>query len=731
MARKPDSDYLVLGVLLAIGVALELALVAFNHQLILFVSGDNWIGFLSAKQGLESFVSAWSQTGLGNNNSPLLAEVVISLIQLALPNRLAAEVTFNILPYFIATIGAFFLIRRELSTSWIVLFFGTFIFSFNSIAMFELGNTLLSVPYACAPIVLLFSTNIFVDESISFNNLLGLGGALTLATLSYPIVGAYYLTPIVIAAILFGFFSHSRSTKWYLRSIAALGATFAIFACLTLPSSLPRILGVLQRGVVGYATTAGFRVNTDYFSYVGPGYFHSTLVSAPYALMIISRGSDPLSLFGGTICALLAIVGILVARKREKLMALSLILVDLFFMWLVFEIIGSNAALVDGLYSHIPFLVPFNGANVYSVVLGYFGAFLTIVGVSVLANSRGDRGRLLRVAALILAVLVSVAILPNVVATVAPPGSAYSKGTYGYIPPDIVALSERLSSLRSNEGQFRVLWLPQWNLMNGILYNFDPSSDFEVASLANNPSLVSTLKSVTLGMSGANSTDVGLAMAQMGFRYVVVVRNLPEEPGGGVNLNLGAGDAYLSGGPEAFNAFFMNSSEFKLLQNDTDYSLYQNDAIPPSPSISGIFWLSNDTTGSWLNDNSTLQVTGQNPFFSPSDYTLRIDSAGPVWLIYSANYDAGWVARSNGEVLNHTTWSGWASAYYVPGVGSRSITLQYTGQVTSDKILALYGATLVGLLLFFILNNTKGAKWPWNELGNRLNRKKIRNDPPG
>jgi hypothetical protein len=68
---------------------------------------------------------------------------------------------------------------------------------------------------------------------------------------------------------------------------------------------------------------------------------------------------------------------------------------------------------------------------------------------------------------------------------------------------------------------------------------------------------------------------------------------------------------------------------------------------------------------------------------NPTQYTVKVKTSEPFYLVFSESYDNGWVATINGQQIPdqyHFTANGYANGWYINKTGTYTITLEFTPQ---------------------------------------------------
>jgi hypothetical protein len=73
---------------------------------------------------------------------------------------------------------------------------------------------------------------------------------------------------------------------------------------------------------------------------------------------------------------------------------------------------------------------------------------------------------------------------------------------------------------------------------------------------------------------------------------------------------------------------------------------------------------------------------------SPTQFLVQITSDSPTYIALGESYDYHWTAALKAQELAHFVGEGWANAYYLPGIGTNSIVVNFVGQ--QSRMIAIY-----------------------------------------
>jgi len=98
-----------------------------------------------------------------------------------------------------------------------------------------------------------------------------------------------------------------------------------------------------------------------------------------------------------------------------------------------------------------------------------------------------------------------------------------------------------------------------------------------------------------------------------------------------------------------------------------------------------------------------------SPSSAPSNYQIKVNSSGPVYLTFAENYNSNWKASlsvdgktvSAQDILS----MGWANGFLVLGSGIRVVTLTYSGQELYNDLLVAWIVLFPLLAIFVVLRS--------------------------
>jgi hypothetical protein len=694
--------------------------------IIFFPNGTNFWPFRNPEMGLDLVRTAWVSTSLGTPNTiPSLPIFVISILELVLGTSALSQLVLVLAPFWVSTFFLAILVSKGYHVrSNFVIVAGALVYSLNWITISQIGDFTLVYVYAAAPIVLYYSLKLFKNEGNNFWNAIGLAIGLFLGCFATELIGIVFLVPAMLIAGIYRLATISKISDFLVfgRSILFFLLAFLFYLIMSLPFTIFSILGVFNQGVLGFSTEAGFHVNQNYLQYVHPSVFMSYLPSN-VSLFLLLTNPIPQSAIEllAVVVPIIAFFSIFSSDSDRRKLALSssvLVLVLLALILLILE----QSTLINTLYSKIVLLVPINGFWPYAILLGSIYGIIFPIGLEtllsfsnkltrVISNNRKSLAKIFCLGVLMILALAS--ILPLISNNFFPSNvtniNAYEMGQgtqFGLLSDYLPNLTNFFNSLTHGDNNFRVLYVPQVDMVNQLLLTYDPASDFQPGGLRSYTGVIEALQNLTTLLAEPTRTPSnGLAvlLAQFGFRYVVVLKDVVSQ--GVVNLDMSGTDAYISGSASYFIATLENSSDIKSIENSLDYAIFEVDF--PDGWQPSMFFLSNtlNTTASQEN-NSSFSISSKTPYYSPSSYSLNLTSKGPVWLIFANNYDEQW--RGTVQIdesvmsLNHTLGMGWANAFLIPGNGSRTVKLTYLPQNSYNEVLVLWPTLILGMLALVV-----------------------------
>jgi hypothetical protein len=717
---RVNRELVTLAVILVFDAIFILTIASGILGIIFFPNGSNFRPFATPQNGFDLIISAWVPTNFGTPNIiPSLPIFVISLLQMITGSPLVAQILLFFSPYLISGLSMWLLLTRGLRLrSGLAIVAGGIVYTVNWVSILEIGDLTLLYVYASLPLVLFFSLRIFSKEGNCTRNAIGFGVALFIGTLASLLAGLVFLLPSILVILFFALFDWRQKSyiKGLVKSVFFSFLGLIVYIGLSLPFTLPSLLGILTQGVIGFSSTAGFHVQQDYLQYVHPVIFQMYLLAkiSPFLLLTNPTNDIGISLVA-VLIPLIAFASLLSDDIRIRRFATSVSLVFAIFLSLVYLIINQNPA-IDFLYGRIIFLVPINGFEPYAIILGSLLGVLFPIGLDAIITNAKKHGLGLGrnignfqksvYIALLLALILSATLpvlsngfIPNNITHI----NSYESSLgpqFGSLPDYIPNLTKYFESMPQDNGPFRVLYVPQNDMVNQLLLTYDPSSDFQPGGLRSYTGLIDSLQNLTNEMTNpvGNSTNdnLSVSLAELGFRYVVVLRD--QISGGSINMDMSGTDAYISGNPSLFIASLDNSKGISLIEENQYYAIFRISHLEIAPP--SIFFLSSNLKGEQSNNTiSQVSVLSKSPVNSPSQYTLNVTSTGPVWLVFADNFDPSW----NGGVLqkggiqneSHEQAMGWANAFYIPGNGSRIVELSYAGQNDHNLILYVWPLLIV------------------------------------
>ncbi len=102
------------------------------------------------------------------------------------------------------------------------------------------------------------------------------------------------------------------------------------------------------------------------------------------------------------------------------------------------------------------------------------------------------------------------------------------------------------------------------------------------------------------------------------------------------------------------------------------------------------------------------------------EFSLKVSSEGPTWVMLSESYHSLWSAEMDGTVLEHVQADSMINAFYVPEGGVHTITVRFLGQDTYESILLSMLILLVASTALFslvLLARTRSWRLQWRRGG--------------
>lgn len=721
---------------------LLLVLINLAIALVIFLSTDGpvalryttvWLPFGSPEMARDPVVSAWAPASFGQA-APLseLGVLVFYIVQSALADAWVTQAAFILAPFWLACGGMYLLLRMErISDSAVVEVLGPLIYAYNGLTVTFLGSYLVMYAYASLPLTLLAVVRTFRRPSDLPVNSLLLALAISLGTLFYPIAGISYMLPISMAGLLVWILSPFKSLRGGLMSVGTVIFGFVLHVALTFPFVFPHLVGLTAQGVSGYARSSGFMINMDFLSYLRPWTFDKFLSWSNVPLLLTWREAYPAGpipeIALGYLVFLLTPLSLFSREKSLRVLSVSLWVPSLLIVAFG-ALVRQSSTLVQLIYGPLPFLWPINGGDVYAIILVAMLSILLTLSVVAISHARhldflrGSGSPAKHPAKAFL--LVSIVLLSPVCFAflvqslpLARPG-ALSDGELGETyPKDLIELARRLDQERTTFGPFRVLWLPQTNRVSAFTYTNDPLSDFTMSGVRIlNPVLYERFRLLVKAMTETKNASIGTALALLGFRYVVVLRDPFSWAGGSVEISTGQIDQYLTGDPGKFEAFFDMASDLSILERTPSYSLYRNRSAPEN--WYGSIWATANLSSPLHVPLNTLRILDVSPRYAPTKYLIETNSTEMSWLVFLETYDLRWGALAsvdggNWQPLEHTIFQGWANGFRLPG-GIVRVLLLWAPQTDRDRLFLIWRVlapvSLAGLILLWMIQRRQGLQ---------------------
>jgi len=633
-----------------------------------------------------------------------------------------AVVLIAVAPFWIASLSMWLFLRKtDFVRHSYVIAIGSIVYACNWVTFFHTGDLIGIYPYAVAPLVLLFSYRIFNSRNGQFWNVLGLAISLIIGTFVYPVIGVIYLLPIILSCLVYSLLCNKNSRlttaiKGCFLHLIALG----LYVALLFPFTIYEFVGVFQSGVGGFASTNGFNVLQNYLAYIDPQIFAHYLpfASSPFFLLTSPTLDNP----GSYLAAIVAVVGfvsVISNDLRKKILGISFAIPILLLVSLLLLVV-ARSDVVNLIYQKIPILVPINGFGPYSLIVASLLAILFTIGldsaVSLLKLFPGSGSQsstavrkaitMSAIALVLLASLTPVISLNFVVFNMSSLGNPPQTGPMSESGTLVIQnLTNFFNTLRTKDGPFRVLWLPQSIQLNQQLQVYDEASNLQFGSIASRPDLMMQFTNL-LGYS--NSANFSRTLAELGYSYIVVLQN---HTSGAIYIDQSGVDRYLEGGSNNFISLLNNQTGIKLISSTSQYNLYKTSIL--AQINDSIFWASpagaRSTQKLTLSQSSsTVDLISWKPTYSPINFELYTKSVSDFWLVFSENYDSQWQANikfSNGSSypLSHSRIDGWANGFYIPATKGATIEIVYSGEVFLEEAYIIW--VLMLLLLVGIVSH--------------------------
>jgi hypothetical protein len=596
---------------------------------------NSWMPFSPTETPLDLVVSAWNPVGFGGPAYHIPGLLVIYLAQLLSPSSYFAEILYSALPYLLPSCSMLFLLTR--------IFAGSLVYSYNWVTIAQSGNFPLLYPYATAPLVVWFCATIAERDGSRWRTELGLAGSVFLGTIFYPVVGISLLLPAILIGFLWGLFKLRRSMRGFAGYLLALALSFLLYVLVSLPFSLPQIIGILQRGGLGYYTQVGFQVASTSLAQIGPAGFPSVFGTRYSVFALLAEPKViGIEMVAGLLIMVVAI-GFEAQRRRFAGLAWPSIFVLAVLYGLVVLIEQGNTV-INTIYAILPILFPLDGVAPYYIVIGYVSGIVLAVFISdigmVLSNrvSSKSKGRLgLKLFILTVVDISSLFVLNHQGEILYFQGlnqATYDSSSEKYpetTPAYLSNLTQHFNVVRQTTGPFRVLWVPQEYWESAMITTLSLSDSFAAGGLRNSAPLYSSLSNAITQLKSGNHS-FSETVGRLGFRYIVVLKSLNQSTDIGIS---GGADAYISGNPSKFITSLESQPYILLVSQNSDYALFA--VIDPSYLSPAIFWASSNPELGVTSPGSSVRVSQVSPHYSPSHYTIQVNSTGPTWIIFADN----------------------------------------------------------------------------------------------
>lgn len=702
-----------------------ISFILFSKGIPYFPNGINLRPIDPSKSALDLLISTWSPANLGESAYPQSSILLVYLLQLVVQNEKIVVILIAVAPFWIATLSMWsFLIKTPFVANSVVISVGSIVYTYNWVTFFHTGDLIGIYPFCVAPLVLLFSYKIFERDRGWFWSVVGLALSLVIGTLIYPVIGVIFLLPILISSFLYAMLSRRKFRvttllKQLLGHVAALG----LYILLLLPFTIYEFTDVLGSGVGGFAASNGFNVLTNYVAYLDPQTFmHYFPFGLSTFLLLTSPLLDNPVRSLAILVAMTGFMSIISSDYRKKSLGISITFMIVIFQFLVLLILDSSNA-INILYQKIPLLVAINGFGAYSLVLGMLLGIVLPIGLDsavcwIRANFREGpmfSTRIEKVAGVIAIVfLIGISLAPVIsqnfaIFNVATLGDPPQTGPMSSVESAVIQnLSTYFNELRSQDGPFRVLWLPQSNALNEQLQVYDEISNLQFGAIASKPGLMEEFTNL---LNSVNTDNFARILEQLGYKYIVVLQEHTSAP---IYIDQSGVDRYLEGGSNNFINLLNNQTNITTVADGAQYTIYENKLL--SQANNSVFWESNGNQNITSSSNltpsqGTVDVINWGPYYAPTSFELYVNSSSPQWLVFADNFDSQWhaiIQYPNGSSykLTNSEVNGWANGFYIPATAGSIVELTYSGQAF------LNGVYIIWIFLLIFL----GAAFVWKVL---------------
>jgi hypothetical protein len=590
-------------ILMALNLVISLAVLLSTNEPITMSFTNNLQPFNPPEIARDATISSWLPNSFGMPSPGYnMGILFLYSVEAVFQNLWVSQWVIIFAPFWISSVTMVLLLwKGNISHSMPVLIAGSLVFTYNWLTLQYMGNYMMMYMYATIPLIILSMVRISRNEGLWMLNAILLAVTLSLGTMFYNVAGMSYMLPFFVAGLIFWILSPNKTKVGTVKSIATLLAGFVLYIGLNLGSALPVLMGVLNKGVAGYAASAKFVVPTSNFiGYLQPNYFDSYLPSpiSPF-LSLTSPDANDFSIVGGLLILIVVILPLIFAKEKNRLLSISL-WIPLLLAATMALLIHLRSSLVQIIYSSIPLIWPINGADIYLLIFAGLLSVLfalsleTVVALRAKITGFHTKVRHFKVTMLVscsilIIVMVGTAMFTHDALLLKP--QSFSNGDVGTLYPSYInELGDFFNEQRSSVGPFRVLWVPQSNRVNMLMQSNDVYSDFSPSGL--NPELHSKIELLANSINTGETYDIGFQLALLGYRYIVVLRDASGE--GPVTISQGSIDTYLTGAPANYERFLDNAGpDIKLVNRTQSYSVYLNEF--PSEYWRGMLWATNDS----------------------------------------------------------------------------------------------------------------------------------------
>lgn len=589
--------------LMAINMVISLAVLFSNNDPVSMRLSNNLQPFNPPEIARDATISSWLPNSFGMASPGYNVGILyLYVVEAVFQNLWVSQWIIIFAPFWLGSLSMLLLLwKGGLTRSLPVLVVGPLVFSYNWLTLQYMGTWMMMYMYATIPLIILSMIRISRLEGSWTLNALLLSVTLSLGTIFYNVAGMSYMLPFFVVGVFFWIFSPNKTVKRILKSLATLLAGFGLYIALNLGFALPVLMGVLNLGVAGYATSAKFVVPvSNFLGYLQPHYFDSYFPNSlsPF-LSLTSPDAHGFSAVGGLLILVVAVLPLIFSKKKNRTLSISLWIMFLLAVIMVL-LIHLRSPLVQTIYNSIPLIWPINSADIYLLIFAGLLSVLFTLGLETLLDLRKKitalhtKVRHFRLIALVscsvlIIMMVATAMFNHDALLIKP--QSFSNGAVGKPYPSYInELSNFFDAQRTTVGPFRVLWVPQSHRVNMLMQSNDVYSDFAPSGLS--PELHSKIDLLANTINTGKTHDLGLQLALLGYRYIVILNDFPGE--GPITISSGGIDTYLTGAPANYERFLDNAGpEIKLINRTDSYSLYRNDY--PSQFWRGMLWATNNS----------------------------------------------------------------------------------------------------------------------------------------